>query len=217
MNRRLLFDLDNTLTINHEAQFSAARDAAFEELGYPLGEELRRRAQEQNLYIRTLAEIVAPAIVRETREALVQALYAATDRRYDAYLATSAAWRDGAEELLARLAGQPHGIVTGAWPNNIAAMRRRLPELDGIEVLITSQDTQPRQKPDPHGLVLAAQRLDVPLGTCAYVGDHWKDMETARRAGIPGVLLRTDTVTHEALKAATHVIHDLRELLSLKI
>jgi len=217
MKRVLLFDLDGTLTEDHEGHFAAARDAAFEEIGHPLNSALSQRARAENIYIATLAEMVVPGLTTHMHEELVRALYAATNRRYDVHLATHAAWRRGAQDMLAKLETGHNGIVTGAWPNNIRAMCQRLRELEGIAVIITSKDTHPRQKPDPHGLALAAEKMGVQLGTCAYVGDHWKDMEAARRARIPGILLRTETTTMEALCIATHVIDDLRELLTIDI
>lgn len=38
-------------------------------------------------------------------------------------------------------------------------------------------------KPDPHSLLIAAERLDVPPKRCTLIGDSVTDIEAARTAG----------------------------------
>ncbi|WP_175996176.1 HAD family hydrolase [Burkholderia stabilis] len=55
-----------------------------------------------------------------------------------------------------------------------------------VDVLIGGEDVQ-RHKPDPEGLVLALERLDLPAADAIYVGDHAVDAQAAERAGVPFV------------------------------
>lgn len=50
---------------------------------------------------------------------------------------------------------------------------------------ILGGDSLPSRKPDPAGLLLLAQRLEVPPQRLLLVGDTWVDAETARNAGCP--------------------------------
>jgi 2-phosphoglycolate phosphatase len=42
-------------------------------------------------------------------------------------------------------------------------------------------------KPDPAGILRACQQLDVEPASAIYVGDHPRDIEAAKRAGMPGI------------------------------
>ncbi|TFH86137.1 HAD family hydrolase [Billgrantia azerbaijanica] len=90
------------------------------------------------------------------------------------------------ERLLAHWEGadRPWGIVT----NKPRAYAAPLVEALGLApgVLVCADDL-PFRKPDPAPLWHAAERLGVAPPRCWYVGDHRRDMEAARRAGMAGV------------------------------
>jgi phosphoglycolate phosphatase len=44
-------------------------------------------------------------------------------------------------------------------------------------------------KPDPAGLLLACSQLNLPPHDVLYVGDHPRDIEAARNAGMPAVAI----------------------------
>ena len=47
-----------------------------------------------------------------------------------------------------------------------------------------------RLKPDPAGLLVAAEKLGVPAAECLFIGDQEaKDGACARRAGMPSLIL----------------------------
>jgi len=56
-------------------------------------------------------------------------------------------------------------------------------------VLVCADDL-PVRKPDPEPLLFAARQLGVEVERCWYIGDHWRDMEAARRAGMTAVAVR---------------------------
>jgi phosphoglycolate phosphatase len=92
---------------------------------------------------------------------------------------------DGVAELLGWLdQGRiPWGIVT----NKPAALTE--PLLAGLPLFAScgvtvSADTLPWKKPHPAPLLHAAERLAVAATQCIYVGDHRRDIEAGRAAGM---------------------------------
>ena len=91
---------------------------------------------------------------------------------------------DGVPAMLdaLRACGIALGIVTGksrrAWEITSA-----LAPLGDVEVVILDDDVR-HPKPDPHGILIALDRLGVPAGRAAYVGDTRSDLEAARAAGV---------------------------------
>ncbi|MFK3650103.1 phosphoglycolate phosphatase [Lysobacter enzymogenes] len=95
----------------------------------------------------------------------------------------------GVEAMLAALeaAGTPWGIVT----NKPEYLARKLMPLLGWEArcaVLIGGDTLAARKPDPLPLTVAAQRIGVDPGACAYVGDDERDILAARAAGMPSVV-----------------------------
>lgn len=76
-------------------------------------------------------------------------------------------------------------------------LRTRL-QIREIEVCGSGDDADPRRKPNPGMIFDAARRLGVDIVTSLLVGDSLKDLEAARRAGVPSVLLETsyNTAAH---------------------
>ncbi len=91
---------------------------------------------------------------------------------------------EGVREMLAalRTAGYPLGIVTGkgraAWEITEAAF-----DLGRFQVVITEDDV-PHPKPEPSGLLAAAERLGIEPAQALYIGDSLADLEAGRRAGM---------------------------------
>ncbi|BAV98650.1 phosphoglycolate phosphatase [Lysobacter enzymogenes] len=95
----------------------------------------------------------------------------------------------GVEAMLTALeaAGTPWGIVT----NKPEYLARKLMPLLGWEsrcAVLIGGDTLAARKPDPLPLTVAAQRIGVEPGACAYVGDDERDILAARAAGMPSVV-----------------------------
>ncbi|MEI2429219.1 phosphoglycolate phosphatase [Lysobacter yananisis] len=95
----------------------------------------------------------------------------------------------GVEAMLAALeaAGRPWGIVT----NKPEYLARKLMPLLGWDTrcaVLIGGDTLAARKPDPLPLTVAAQRIGVEPGACAYVGDDERDILAARAAGMPSVV-----------------------------
>ncbi|MCE8031705.1 MAG: HAD-IA family hydrolase [Halomonas sp.] len=80
--------------------------------------------------------------------------------------------------------GLPWGIVT----NKPRAYAAPLVEALGLAPgALLCADDLPQRKPAPEPLWAAAERLDVPASQCWYIGDHLRDMQAARAAGMVAV------------------------------
>ncbi len=89
-------------------------------------------------------------------------------------------------------------IVSTKYRFRIEATLRREDLLDAFDTIIGGDDVE-RFKPDPQGLLLAAERMTTPLETILYVGDSVTDAETTRRARTPFVALLSGPTTREEL------------------
>ena len=68
-------------------------------------------------------------------------------------------------------------------------LRRRLPLDDVFVCLHDDADECDCRKPQPGLLLAAAERWDVDLEASCLVGDRWRDIEAARRAGCRAVFV----------------------------
>lgn len=50
--------------------------------------------------------------------------------------------------------------------------------------MTVSADTLPVRKPDPAPMFFACERLGIAASQCLYVGDHVRDIEAGRNAGM---------------------------------
>ncbi|WP_445157682.1 HAD family hydrolase [Halomonas sp. E14] len=79
---------------------------------------------------------------------------------------------------------RPWGIVT----NKPRAYAAPLVEALGLRPgALLCADDLPVKKPAPEPLLAAAQALRVAPSQCWYIGDHVRDMQAARAAGMPAV------------------------------
>lgn len=96
----------------------------------------------------------------------------------------------GAREALAALhaAGLPLGVVTNKVHRFATGLLRRK-GLAGYLRVVVGGDTCERRKPDPMPLLHACAQLGVAPSTALMVGDSRNDVEAARAAGMPVVLV----------------------------
>ncbi len=181
--RAALFDLDGTLLDSAPDMLAAVermRRAAG--LGPMSLDALRPHVSKG---ARAMLGAAFPDLDAAAREARVPEFLAL----YEQELGRHGAPFDGVEAMLAALeaAGVPWGIVTNK-PEYLA--RQLMPLLgwqDRCAVLIGG-DTLAARKPDPLPLRVAAERIGVAAGACAYVGDDERDIQAARAAGMASVV-----------------------------
>lgn len=106
----------------------------------------------------------------------------------------------GAQALF--LQCQRQGIPLAVFSDYPARDKLRALGLMAKVVLSATCAEVNRLKPDPAGLLVAAEKLGVPAAECLFIGDQEaKDGECARRAGMPSLIL-----------ASRHKNHQLHEL-----
>ena len=191
----VLFDFDGTLTVPEALDFAAVRSA----VGCPPGMGL-------------LEYLAGVDDVRERRakEAILEAMEveAAEQTRENA----------GATELVQYLhrLGVPLGIITR---NTRESIDRSLAKLPGIGAdlfhVIVTRDLPLNPKPQPDGVLYAAEQLGVDVGELLVVGDFSFDIEAGKRAGALAMYLHNDPNEPFHGDGADFVVHSLAEALAV--
>jgi HAD superfamily hydrolase (TIGR01509 family) len=165
--RGLLFDFDGTLTRPGSLDFEAIKRAVGCPPDYPILE-----------YLDTL-----PSTERSEAAAILEEM--------ENEAARNSVPNEGAVALLIWLMrkGLPFGLVTR---NGIQSVRIALAAFKPVResdfiVLITRDDAPP--KPDPKGILLAAQRMHLGPRNILFVGDYRFDILAGTAAGMITVLL----------------------------
>lgn len=107
---------------------------------------------------------------------------------YARELAVESRLFDGMAALLAALEGRniPWGIVTNK-PRIYSEPLLAGLALDRRCAVLVCPDDVSRTKPDPEPMLLACRQLAVAPSRTVYVGDHVRDIEAGRNAGMPTV------------------------------
>jgi HAD superfamily hydrolase (TIGR01509 family) len=187
----VLFDWDGTLADSAEASFRCYVDL-FASYNLPFDRDTFQRTYSPNWH-RTYEAIGLP------RESWDEA-----DGRWLArYCAEAIQLLPGAREALTRLraAGLRRGLVTSGDGVRVGRELQSLDVAPFFEAVVCAEDIQHR-KPHPEGLLLALDRLGVPPGAAAYVGDSPEDVEMARAAGVFAVGIPGSFPNRAALAAA---------------
>jgi HAD superfamily hydrolase (TIGR01509 family) len=202
----LLFDLDGTL-INTLDLWGEAILAAFKDIGIAVSWEQYRNWYMDAKHLKDwLREY---GFTEETQPDF----RADRDRRYIELARERVDWCEGAEDMLKFLNDHgPLGLITGSWKSYVDASEKKLHFLKYFRTLVTCEDMGKFQKPHPHGILLAADRMNVKPESCLYVGDQLFDVEAAQAAGMPCCIIHGRFTPDEALKKADIVVKSLREL-----
>ena len=178
--RAVLFDLDGTL-LDTAPDFVTAVNLLRAEHGRePLpGEPIRRTVSHGARALVRLAFGIGeedPAF-----EPLRQRLLAL----YEAHLLVDTVPFPGIAELLQALAerGIRWGVVTNK-PNYLAEPLLARAHLEPPADVLVCPDHVSRTKPDPEPLLLACARLGCTVREAVYVGDHARDIQAGRNAGM---------------------------------
>ncbi|GII63519.1 hydrolase [Sphaerisporangium krabiense] len=226
----LLFDLDGTL-LDHDAAAAAALAETLAEVpGVDLGRAGRRWAElERHAMDRYLAGELTFTAQRRLRVVSLAAelgLGAWDDAEADAWFAEylghyEAAWRlfPDVRPALDALAEQRPDLLLGVLTNGDAAQQRRKLEAVGLardlpELIVSSEAGA--AKPDPLIFERARERMGLPAGRIAYVGDRLQvDAIPAARAGMHGIWLNRSGVTGRPPRIpAIQTLHDVPALLA---
>ena len=177
----VLFDLDGTL-VDTARDFESALSALCAQEGRPVpGAEAIRASVSDGA-----RALVRLAFGPATDEQRVERLRERLLERYAERLARQSRPFPGVPELLKRLAGARlrWGVATNKPRRYAAPLLAALALRPGA--LVCPEDVE-RGKPHPDALRLACERLACPPRRAVYIGDHRRDMEAARVAGLASV------------------------------
>ena len=126
---------------------------------------------------------------------------------------------EGVEELITFLEEEniPWGIVTNKFKRFAEKIIQNNLLLQKSQVLVTPDDVS-IAKPNPEGLIKAANILGLLPDQCIYVGDHLKDLEAGSNAGMQsiGCLFGYSMAENDETKKHTnYFVHDAYELKAL--
>jgi phosphoglycolate phosphatase len=105
------------------------------------------------------------------------------------------------------------GIVSTKFRYRIESVLIRDGLLDAFDVIVGGEDVA-RHKPDPEGLLKAAEKLGCPTSRALYVGDSVTDAETAQRCGFPFAAVLSGVTRREEFAGypAVRVLGDVSAL-----
>jgi len=174
----VLFDLDGTVIDSGAIILASMRHAAKEVLGAEPSDELLMAAV-GGPGLEAQMQALAPDHVDE-----LVTVYRAHNEPLHEELVCCA----GVQDVLVRLReeGRRLGIVTAKRRVTVELAFAVLPLRDLFETVVGGDETE-RHKPDPEPLLVAAGRLGVDPGDCAYVGDSPFDIRASKAAGMNAV------------------------------
>ncbi len=84
-------------------------------------------------------------------------------------------------------------IITAVFSDYPSAEKLSALQVSPHHLFSSTDKDIDRLKPDPRGLFVISQRLDLPVECCLFIGDREdRDGECARRAGMPYYILQGD-------------------------
>lgn len=177
----VLFDLDGTL-LDTAPDLGAAVNHVLQREGMaPLPDTVVRRIASDGALGLLKAGFGEEQLARMDTPALRQALL----DYYAAHLYEGTRPYQGMPEFIAWLNAQGirWGIVTNKPAFLTEPLMAQVAELPHCGVIV-SADTLPVRKPHPDPMFYACAQLGVEPAECLYVGDHIRDIEAGRAAGM---------------------------------
>lgn len=183
--KAVLFDLDGTL-IDTAADFiRIIQDMCRQENCEVVAADLIRTQVSEGA--RAMVKLVYPHL--EVDDPLFLAHRQRFLDLYGADIAVETDLFEGMYPLLEELEAQniPWGIVTNKPRGLSEALLAALDLTERCAVLVCPEDVT-YTKPDPEPMYLAAQQLQLSAEQVVYVGDHPRDIDAGRRAGMYTIL-----------------------------
>ena len=179
----VLFDLDGTL-LDTAPDFARVLNTLLAEQGFPALPFPRIRATVSH----GARALVRLAFGVADGDAGFEPLRTRLLALYEEGLAVETTPFEGMRPLLGELGhrGIAWGVVTNK-PLHLAAPLMAARGFEPAAATLVCPDHVSRTKPDPEPLLLACSQLGCAPASAVYVGDHARDIEAGRRAGMPTV------------------------------
>jgi len=208
----VLFDLDGTL-IDSKLDIADAANAARARFGLPA-----LPVKEVMPFIGFGIRHLIGGVLDTKDEARIDEGLKAALAHYDLHLGEKTVLFEGARELLEDL--NRRGIPCGVVSNKPHPLTVKTLEILGLTALFRAafgEGNGMRKKPDPEPVLKALGIMGVDASGCVFVGDSSVDVETARNAGMPSVLLAFGFGDMEAAQEAGPdlTVRSLAELATL--
>jgi HAD superfamily hydrolase (TIGR01509 family) len=183
--KAILFDLDGTL-VDSITLYAEAVMQGLREMGVTVDRETFFDWYTRPLH---LHEMLSISGLDPKKDGVLRAR---RDELYEGFLEARVSWLPGGKALMESIAEQkiPTALITGSWMSYVNAIDRKLDIKKYFPHIITAEEIHSRMKPDPHGLMLACERLGVDPTKCLYIGDQQFDIDAATAAGMPCILVR---------------------------
>lgn len=196
--RAVVFDFDLTLA-DSSPGFEACHRYAAERIGIapPTLDAVRRT-------IGTPLPLAVPKLYGAAIDGHLDDYIEVYQARADEVMGPLTLILPGSCETLRRLsdAAIPAAIVSQKLRYRVEEVLQREGLLDAFACVLGAEDV-PAFKPDPSGLLLALERLEVTAAHAIYVGDTTIDAEAASNAGLRFVAVLTGPTTREDFASFT--------------
>jgi HAD superfamily hydrolase (TIGR01509 family) len=203
----VVFDMDGVLVDSEPLHFEA--------LGAVVGEAgVRLSRAENEEFIGTTVEATWSTLIARYRLPLAMAEYI---RLYNAavleLLEQPRAPEPGVAALIAsaRRLTMQLAVASSSSRLWIDATLRSIGLSDAFDAIVSGDDVE-HSKPDPEIYLLASARLGLAPERCLAIEDAPKGVESARRAGMTVIGVRTPYTAHLLLTGATRTVDSLTEL-----
>jgi phosphoglycolate phosphatase len=183
MIRTVLFDLDGTL-LDSEPDFTHIMNRMLEKHGKAVSTGQMRKTVSAG----ARAMVCLGYGINDQHDDFAECLKRFLDEYEILIPNTTACLYPGIESMLDNLqkAGLSWGIVTNKSSRFTLPLLKQFPPLAAAKAVICADHVK-IAKPDPEGLLMACVQCQSTASDCVYVGDHPRDIEAARNAGMPGI------------------------------
>jgi len=181
VSRHVLFDLDGTL-LDTAKDFTQVLNQLLKEYGR---DEVSHAKVKETVSDGARALVKLGFDIEETDKNFNHYLQQLLDLYAIKITSTEADLFDGIPELLSRinLENYSWGIVTNKPSRFTTPLLTNFPAMQNAAVVICA-DQVAQGKPSPESLLLACRTLACQPEECIYVGDHKRDIDAGKNAGI---------------------------------
>ena len=181
-NSAVLFDLDGTLINSGLSFLKIVNELKVEESQDPVNFEIVREFSSRG------ASLILKNAFPDASDEKIDALKLKFLKRYTQIMTSDIHVYEGVEELLNFLTEKniSWGIVTNKSAKYALPIIEKLNWHNQTSAIICPENVH-QTKPDPEGILKALNLLDASVETSFYVGDHERDIQTAKNANVKSI------------------------------